>query len=150
MPTQNRRSEATSRELVFVSWPLRQGGILSWSVMGLPLLAGFLVGWFQGGSISGILAGLLVLVAMWRHWLPVSFHISSGGLEQSAFGRRSKARWSAVNEFIATRRGVWILFGYGSRDLWSWMHGWFIRCDSNNQRALFEAIERFRPQTIDV
>ena len=90
-------------------WPLRDH--LPWSL--LPLLGlvglGLLVSRVTGQPIFGGASGVVVALASWRYFLPITYSMGPAGLSERVFIQERAISWSRVGSYAVKRRGIVLL-----------------------------------------
>lgn len=92
--------------IVWRSWPLRDepaAARLTAVVLAL-LAAGVIVA--TGSAWLSLLATTAVVLAMWKLFVPLEYHLGARGLRQTLFGRSRLIRWSQIKVVEVRRHGV--------------------------------------------
>ena len=97
-------------ELDLWNWPLIDGG---WRaapiVVGTAAVAAF--AWQMADSLAmGLLTAVVLMLAMWRFWLPVRYHVRGRGIIENCLGRQRLIPWRAIAQCRLRKRGVVLLF----------------------------------------
>ena len=96
-------------EVEITVWPLHDDPLRSWSlVMGAVALSAF-AGWIGASFAMGLLCLAAILIALWRMWVPVTFHLGPRGIVQTVLGRQTRFLWSSVARFEVHSSGVSLL-----------------------------------------
>jgi hypothetical protein len=74
---------------------------------------------------TGGIAGLAVVVALWRTWLPIAYEFGPQGVTQIVLRRRRAISWLAIGDYQFTPRGV-LLFPVGEPTWWNAARGLFV------------------------
>jgi hypothetical protein len=110
-------------ELNLRNWPLLHGGWRSWLVV-LATLALGLTAWRAAGSAAmGLMSSGVLMLSMWRFWVPVRYYIRGRGIVEECLGRRRLIAWRSIKQCRLRNRGVVLLFddkqllfrGFGAR-----------------------------------
>lgn len=71
-----------------------------------------LVGWAAAVRLNhpgwGLAASLILLVPLWRLWLPISYELNSEGIEQRVIGRLRKIPWRRFRAWRHHRDGAYL------------------------------------------
>jgi len=106
--TDSPRTDSVSR-WAWVSWPLRDAFpaslLVPAGIAGLALLAA----WTADNHLPGAAVAAVLVVALWRYFLPVGYHVDSTGITETIFRRRRHIPWHAVRRCELKRRGL-VLF----------------------------------------
>jgi hypothetical protein len=96
-------------EVEITVWPLHDDPLRSWSlVLGVVALSA-LAGWVAASFAMGLFCLAAILVALWRMWVPVTFHLGPRGIVQTVLGRQTRFLWSSVARFEVHSSGVLLL-----------------------------------------
>ena len=79
-------------------------------------------------------AGVLV-IAMWRFWLPVRFQLTAEGISQFCLGRRRLIPWPGIVRYAVLPRGVVLFFDHGDSPL-SWLSTLYLGWRGEPDRVL--------------
>lgn len=96
-------------------WPLRDNFLLgALALVGL-VAAGMLVYWQTDRLYLAIGAALVIAVATWRFFVPVTFELNAEGVHQWVFGRHRRIPWSEIRQHQIFSSGVLLLpYEHGS------------------------------------
>lgn len=134
-PPRETASASPASEIRIVNWPLRD----AWRSR-LPLAAGLvafaaLCGWMSRTS-WGAIAGLVVLLlASWRQWVPVTFEIGPGGLTYVTLGRGRKIAWRQIASCELRGDGVLFLLDAEPAPA-AILRGMFVRCPGQRDQVI--------------
>ena len=97
-------------ELDLWNWPLIDSG---WRAV--PIVVGTAAVAVVAGKTShslamGLLTGVVLMMAMWRFWLPIRYYVRGRGIIENCLGRRRLIPWRAIAECRLRKRGVVLLF----------------------------------------
>ena len=96
-------------DLQLVSWPPRDDGVAGWIFLSLALLLPIVIG-FATGNVLFLLVGLLlVTLAMWRMWIPITYQLGPRGVVETVLGRSRRIPWTAVKQWEVRRNGLLLL-----------------------------------------
>jgi hypothetical protein len=103
------RPRQAPRDVQLRTWPLVDGEPLAWGC----LLAAAVVFWTaayasSSAATGAVLAGL-VLVSVWRLWIPIHTELSAAGVTQSVLGRSRRIPWTAIGAIERRTHGLLIL-----------------------------------------
>jgi len=91
------------------SWPLGESLWRS-CLLAIALGAVTLAVCVSTGRVSlGVLALAVLLLALWRYFLPVEFELNGKGVDQYVFGRRRRLPWSAIGCYEICSAGILLL-----------------------------------------
>jgi len=91
------------------SWPLREDvprAVIV--VMGL-VAAWVVVRWVTGQTHLALMALAVLVIALWRFYLPVWFELSVEGVNQQVLGRQRRVPWQAIHHYEVCSAGVLLL-----------------------------------------
>lgn len=93
-------------EVTLASWPLRQEPIGSLVSLAIAVSVCWLVAWSSERPWLGVLAGAVLVLTLWRTWLPVTYEIGVAGVTQTVLGRRRRISWPAIRGYEVRGSGV--------------------------------------------
>ena len=101
-------ARAAPVEVRVVNWPLRDE---PWRACAMLLmLAGLAIATGdQLGVPAGALAAVVLAVAAWRLWIPVTWELNSHGVTETVFGRSIRIPWNAIGSWRDYPGGVLLL-----------------------------------------
>jgi hypothetical protein len=97
---------ATLPELDIWNWPLVDGGWRSWLVVLGTLSAGAVAWRISSSPLMGLLSSVVLMLSMWRFWLPVRYHIHGRGIIENCLGRRRLIPWRSIEQCRLRKHGV--------------------------------------------
>jgi hypothetical protein len=100
------RPRPIPEEVSLVDWPLRDEPIGSSLALALAAGAGWLTVWATGSAVMGLLIVGLLIVTLWRTWLPVRYQLGSGGVVQSVLGWQRRLAWLEIDRYQLQPDGV--------------------------------------------
>jgi hypothetical protein len=103
------RIRVAPENVTIESWPLRERPLENWSFLALAGGAGALVGWTSGSETLGWIAAFVLILTLWRVWIPVTWEFNARGMLERKFGRKRRIAWSAIRRCEVYRRGVLLL-----------------------------------------
>ena len=90
-------------------WPLRDNFLIgALAIIGLTA-AGIFVYWQTGRVHLAVGAGLVLAVACWRFFIPVTFELNAEGVHQWVWGRHRRIPWSEIRHHQIFPAGVLLL-----------------------------------------
>ncbi len=104
-------------------------------VLGMLLAAWILVRWLTGQAPLAMLALALLMVTLWRFFVPVTFELNAQGVEQSLFRWRRRIPWSAVGSYEVCHGGVLLLPTVQQRPV-DVFRGLFLPWDGRREEVL--------------
>jgi hypothetical protein len=96
-------------ELNLRNWPLGQNGWRSWLVVVGTAGMGLVAAGVSGSVAMGILSSGVLMLSMWRFWIPVRYYIRSRGIVEQSLGRRRLIPWHAIRQCRLRKQGVVLL-----------------------------------------
>lgn len=91
------------------SWPLAKGDRAALAgLFGVAILFAAAASLSRSAGTAAILSGL-ILLSMWRLYLPVQFELSAGGITRTVLGRTRRVPWSSVGTVVRQDRGIVVL-----------------------------------------
>jgi hypothetical protein len=91
------------------SWPLCEHIPASVAVVGGLIAAGVGVRWITGETHLALLAVVVLVLAMWRFFLPKLFELNAEGVNQWLLGRYRRILWSEIRCYRVCSSGVLLL-----------------------------------------
>lgn len=134
------RPRQAPRDVRVRAWPLAEGDRVAWGaifVAGLLFAAAAYVS--RSAGTAAVITGLLV-ISLWRLWVPVQFELSAGGITRTVLGRARRVSWSQMGSIQRRERGVLVLRDFENGPL-SLLRGVYI--PYNNHQADVLAIFDF-------
>lgn len=102
-----------AEDVVVWNWPLRDESLRSWLLLAAVAASVGAVWMLWQDVLFSLLAGLALLISLWRLWLPVRWELGLTGITQTALGFRRRIPWMAIARFDLRDNGVWL---YADRD----------------------------------
>ncbi len=93
-------------EIVWRSWPLREAAPLSWLVPAGVLAVAGLVQMVVGSTPLSIATLLILLLSLWRFFVPIRYTVSRDGVLQEFWGQRRWIGWHAVGKYQVHEQGI--------------------------------------------
>ena len=90
------------------SWPLVDEAPRSFLLVGVTIAACVLVGVAFGGAWYGVVAVVLLAVALGRYFLPTWFEVNESGVAVRFCGQTRHMNWSKVGRIIVQEAGVFV------------------------------------------
>jgi hypothetical protein len=122
-------------EVLLLNWPLVQDGwrsvVYATGTFAVATAAGLL----SHSVAMALLTGLVLVVAMWRFWLPVRFQLTAEGISQFCLGRRRLIPWLGIVRYAVLPRGVLLFFDPGDSPL-SWLSTLYLGWRGEPDRVL--------------
>ena len=104
--TTSLRIRVAPEDLVWQIWGLRDLGWFGWLNLLLAAVVGYGVGWLTGWPAAGAGVFVVLLLTLWRFWLPMRVELTSQGISQTVLGRTRRIPWTAVRNYQVRTRGV--------------------------------------------
>lgn len=82
------------------------GGATAWGAALLVLLTAGAVQFVTGQWPAAVAAALVLALAGWRFYVPVSYELNAMGVTQEILGRRRRVAWTAIDRVEVLRRGI--------------------------------------------
>ena len=122
-------------EVLIDDWPLRDRPMAS--SLGLTLAAGlvWLAVWATRNVPVGAAIGAVLLVTLWRTWLPVHYELGSGGIVQSVLGWRRRIPWTAIRRYEPRSDGV-LLFADATTVGFAPLRGLYLYCGDKRDAVI--------------
>lgn len=95
--------------LLWRSWPVWENGWRSVLVIAGLLAAALVVRLATSQTHLAIAALAVLLIALWRYFVPVTFELSGDGVTQSVLGRKRRIPWRAIGHHETADAGVLLL-----------------------------------------
>ena len=103
------RPRPAPRDVTVRAWPLAHGDRMAVvGVIGAALVFATAAYASRSAGTAAILAAL-VLLALWRLYLPVQYELSAGGITRTVLGRTRRVPWSGVGAVSRRESGVVVL-----------------------------------------
>lgn len=90
-------------------WGLRDEPLATWLRIILGAAASGAVGSFLGSEWYGWGMLVVVLLTLWRTWIPLRFEIGPPGITQVVLRRRTRIPWTSILNYRICSRGVLLL-----------------------------------------
>ena len=90
-------------------WPVLEQPGLGVVILLAVAFAGLATQWATGRPQLGLLAAAVLLAAVWRFFLPISFELDRNGIVQQLFGYRRRVHWKAIRRHERCNEGVLLL-----------------------------------------
>jgi hypothetical protein len=120
-----------------VSWPLRDAPLASVPALAANLATAVLARWLAGRmAMAGVVLTVL-LVALWRLSIRVTYELGASGIVETVLKRRRRIDWQAMTRARFEARGA-LLLPYRAAGWPLAMHGLFIPW--HDQREPIEAL----------
>lgn len=100
------RIRVAPEEVVLHVWGLRDLGWYGWLNLLLAGAASYGAAWITGWPWAGWGVLVLLVVILWRFWLPIRFELGPQGIAQTALGRTTQFPWTSIMSFQVNSRGV--------------------------------------------
>lgn len=111
------RPRQAPRDVQLRTWPLVDGEPLAWGcLLGAALLFGA-AAYASSSVATGAVLAALVLMSVWRWWVPIHTEISAAGVTQRVLGRSRRIPWTAIGAIERRPQGLLILRGRGAAPL---------------------------------
>ena len=91
------------------SWPLYESLSTATMVLAGLLAAGTGIGWITGQTRLALLAAAVLVIPLWRSFLPTLFELNTDGVNQWLFGRHRRIPWEAIRRYEVCSAGVLLL-----------------------------------------
>jgi hypothetical protein len=100
------RIRVAPEEVTLSSWGLRDLGWYGWANLLLAAVVACAVGWLTGWPLAGWGVLALLLLSLWRFWLPIRFELGPHGITQTVLSRTTIIPWTAIRSYEVRRKGV--------------------------------------------
>src|SRR4051794_35852233 len=129
------RIRLAPEEVTIDDWPLRDRPLAA--SLGLTLSAGltWLAVWATGNVALGAAIGAVLLLTLWRAWLPVRYQVGSGGIVQSVLGWRRRIAWTSIRRYEPRDDGV-LLFADATAVGFSPLRGLYLHCGGQREAVI--------------
>lgn len=61
-----------------------------------------------GGPLTAITAGVVLIVASWRRYVPTFYELSALGISENCLGRKRRIPWISIDRFVLGRKGAYL------------------------------------------
>ena len=135
------RSQPVPEPVHIVNWPLRDDGL--WSLLLIAALVGIagLCGSVSSSLSLGLLSFLMLALSAWRLWIPVTFALSSRGVNETILGRQRRISWPQIARYRVYSGGILLLTDTHETPLEP-LRGLYIRW-SGRRDELLELVQFF-------
>lgn len=99
------------------------------------LTAALVVRMATSQTYLAIAALAVLLIALWRYFVPVTFELSSDGVTQSVLGRKRRIPWRAIARHETADAGV-LLLGEEDPSLMAPLRGLYVPWGSHRDEVL--------------
>lgn len=93
-------------QLQWRCWPLVDGSSYSWIVVPAIVVVFAVTLLVTESWLAACAAPVLLIVAAWRFFIPVSYTVDAGGVSWRVMGRRRSIAWSSVRHCAVRHQGV--------------------------------------------
>jgi hypothetical protein len=129
------RIRVAPEEVTVRFWGLRDEPLGTWLRMILGAAVSLGVGSFLGSEWYGWGMLVLVLITLWRTWIPLRFEIGPQGITQVVLARRTRILWTSILNYRIYSRGVLLLPDAAVTPL-SPLRGLFLPWGSQRERVV--------------
>jgi len=129
------RIRVAPEEVTVRFWGLRDQPLGTWFCIILGAAVSLAVGSFLGNEWYGWGMLVLVLITLWRTWIPLRFEIGPPGITQIVLGRRTRILWTSILNYRLYSRGVLLLPDAAVTPL-SPLRGLFLPWGSQRERVV--------------
>lgn len=129
------RIRAAPEEVTVRYFGLRDRPLESWFNLFLAVAASALVGTFLRNELWGWSLLLVLLVTLWRTWIPVRYELGPHGITRGMLGRRTRILWTQILNYQVYPGGVLLLPDAVATSL-SPLRGMFLPWGSQRERVL--------------
>jgi hypothetical protein len=106
------RAALPSRELRVVNWPLRDVPLEALAAVIVCAVVGGVSGYLSSSWSMGVLAAVVLALAVWKLWFPIVCDLGPAGITLSVAGGQRHVAWRQIDQVRVWRRGV-LLVGRG-------------------------------------
>lgn len=106
-PAAPRRGPPAS--LTIRNWPLMEGGLQSWFLLGLLAATALMVGRATGSGAWALAAWCLTAVACWRFFVPATFVVNGLGITVRILNRSRRISWRSIDRCEPGHAGVMLM-----------------------------------------
>lgn len=138
------RPRPIPEEVSLVNWPLRDEPVGASLVLALAAGAGWLAVWGSGSVVMGTVIFGLLAATLWRTWLPVRFHLGSGGVVQFVLGSERRLAWLDIARYELLNDGV-MFFSQAEASPLATLEGVYMRWGNQREKVL-AVLEFYLPQ----
>ena len=68
--------------------------------------ASYGIGWLTGWPAAGAVVLAVLVLSLWRFWLPIRYELGSQGIAQTVLGRTIRVPWTAILNYRVRTGGV--------------------------------------------
>lgn len=142
MSTGSRRREPSWTDdppptLSWRCWPLVEHALgASLFVAGLAAV-GVGVHWLTSQIHLAVLAVAVLLLAMWRYFLPIHYELTPDGVDQWMFGGHRRIPWTAIRRYEVCPSGV-LLLPFADRSAMDAFRGLYLPWGDRREEVLFQ------------
>lgn len=134
--------------VAIVDWPVRDAAWRCLIVLGTTTLLAALMGWWSQSVPMGSLIQIVLLLALWRLWLPVTYRLDRDGVVETVWKRWRHIDWLTITRVQIQNRGVLLIADRTNTPLAA-IHGIFIPWKDKRAEVL-DVIEHFLPSRIEL
>lgn len=103
------RIRVAPEEVTVRFWGLRDEPLGTWLRIIVGGVASAVAGAYLGHEAWGWGTMGLMLLTLWRNWIPLRFEIGPHGITQIVLGRRTRILWTSILNYQVYSRGVLLL-----------------------------------------
>lgn len=91
-----------------IVWPLRREPFVAagWAIV--VVAAAILGTWLSGDVLTSAFVSLLLLIALWRVWAPVTLHFGPRGVIEETLGSSWRINWRDIARYEFRNEGLWL------------------------------------------
>ena len=93
-------------QVQLINWPLRAHRNRSICLVLAITLTALVTGMMSDSVSMGLLAGITLVIASWRYWLPVNYEIGPYGIRQTVWKYVRRVSWQQVGRIEFRQHGI--------------------------------------------
>lgn len=127
------------RPVTWRSWPLVDGGLKSWIWLAVIGALAWLAAWFMASNAWGAGVAAVLMLSVWRLFVPTAFELNADGLEQRVLRRWQRAPWRRFVRWESYPDGIY-LFEAPARAASDLFDGIYLPLPSSRKRLREKAL----------
>lgn len=100
------RIRVAPEEVTLQVWGLRDWGWYGWLNLAIAGAASSGVAWLTGTPVAGWGVFFVLVLTLWRFWLPMRFELGPQGIKQTVLSRSARIAWTSILNYEIKPRGV--------------------------------------------
>jgi len=102
------RQPLAPEDIAVWNWPLRDDGMKGWGLLLGAVGLATLVWWIWNSASFALFTYFMLMLSLWRLWLPVRWELGLTGITMVVLGFRRRIPWLSVARFELREDGVWL------------------------------------------